>query len=78
MENVRNTKTEICYHCHEGNSCFILENTPCNGTKTSCHFYKTKEKFERDSDASIITCRERGLCDKCSYMKVPCKTTTEM
>ena len=63
-----------CIFYENENTCRILKTKECN----KCKFAKTKNEFEFENDAAILSCRKRGLCEKCIYIeKNRCRLSTE-
>ena len=68
---------EKCYFLSDRkkNTCDLLINTKCTGTRLAqiCSFRKTKSEFIAEQDYAIALNREKGNCDRCKYQKSPCR-----
>jgi len=69
---------EDCYFLRGKNHCACLTVGKCTEPDT-CSFYKTKEQYVQELDASILRCREKELCHRCPYTTYnqPCRLSTE-
>lgn len=68
---IKNTE-EICYFARLGEQCSILADVVCDGRDTKCSWFKTKKQFNGERDNAIRINRQKGKCQNCRYVKVPC------
>ncbi|MDE6847798.1 MAG: hypothetical protein K2J44_00405 [Ruminococcus sp.] len=68
---------EICRFVGLGKYCQILVGVKCRGTDELCKFRKTENQFKAERDRAILINRAKHNCNKCKYMRTPCRLSSE-